>query len=273
MKRLYGGEFGWSVSWRLGLFAALTLGFPFIIYGLMQATRCAGQGGACGAVALMGSFYLRPIIFIALLLLMIGPPMARMRALGLPGIFGLVVPLLLLADRQFLVLQGAHWSMAFALGVLYLRVPTYLILALVVIAAMALVREPETDGDSLWERHGTFGKATLVAVLVTVAFGLVMLVFPFVALVVGNIGAPPNHVRTGSLRFILFAQQVGTLLAVATAAAVVVYVVLDRFRKPDGPGGRRGEDGPSPRRRTGHAALRPMSNGGGGFGRRSGLPI
>ena len=45
-----GSQFGVKAGWRVGIFLALTIGFPFIVYGLIVATGARGVGGAAGAV-------------------------------------------------------------------------------------------------------------------------------------------------------------------------------------------------------------------------------
>jgi hypothetical protein len=45
-----GSQLGVKVGWRVGIFLALTIGFPFIVYGLIVATGARGVGGAAGAV-------------------------------------------------------------------------------------------------------------------------------------------------------------------------------------------------------------------------------
>ena len=200
-----GGEFGWSVGWRLGLFALLTLGFPFIVYGVAAATHCSSSPGACGAIALVTSFYLRPVIVLGFLALMIGPLMARMRALGLPGFVGLIAIWLLLLDVRYLMVLGAHWSFAFSIGAIYMELPAYLILALTLIAAMAVVREPQSEGDSLWQRHGRFGKATLGGVVAVAVIGLLPIFF-FSLAVRGMVG----HSGKAGLGFMLTAYAWGS---------------------------------------------------------------
>ncbi|CAN5309952.1 hypothetical protein BH10PSE9_BH10PSE9_21700 [soil metagenome] len=226
MKRLRGRQFGLAVGWRVALFAALSFGFPFILYGLGAISNCRSTSGACGAVAAVGSMYLRPIIALGFLALMIGPPIRRTRALGLLGVAGLVIPLLLIADRQFLLLLGAHWSMGFMVGALSIQVPAFLGLALVLLVAMAIVREPVSGEDGLWRRHGAFGKATLTGILLVSALALFHVIIGLGSPLTFLVGMPP----VGSLslsRLWLSARQLGFYACGAAAVAVIVFVILD----------------------------------------------
>ncbi len=256
------------MGWRVGLFAVLSFGFPLIIYALMEASKCRGQGGACGAVALVGSFYLRPVIALGFLALMIGPPVARMRALGLPGILGIIVPLLLATDRQFLLVLGAHWSFGFVLGVLSIRIPMYLVLTLVLIAAMALVREPLSDDDSLWQRHGRFGQATLVGLAMVAFLALLLNVFSLgslASLLNGGVPITPGHI--GLMRVWATTRDIGSILAAAVALALIVFVILDRYAKQGGSSGTPDAGDPSSAVAPGPVS-RPPPGPGGSFGRR-----
>jgi hypothetical protein len=108
-----GSEFGRKAAVRIGIFLVLTLGFPFIVYGLIVATGARSIGGASGALAVVAGIYLTPVIVGAFILSMILPCWRRMRSLGLPSWWGLIIPLLFLMDGAALILIGAHWASRF----------------------------------------------------------------------------------------------------------------------------------------------------------------
>src|SRR3954467_14751673 len=99
-----GSQFGVKVGWRLGIFLALTIGFPFIVYGLIVATGARGVGGAAGAVAVAAGIYLKPVIILGFVISLLPPCWKRMRSLGFPGFIGLLVPLLVLLDWPYLMI-------------------------------------------------------------------------------------------------------------------------------------------------------------------------
>ena len=79
-----GSQFGAKAGWRVGIFLALTIGFPFIVYGLIVATGARGIGGASGAVAIVAGVYLKPVIILGFVISLLSPCWARMRNLGFP---------------------------------------------------------------------------------------------------------------------------------------------------------------------------------------------
>jgi uncharacterized membrane protein YhaH (DUF805 family) len=121
---------------RVVLFAATVFGFPFILFGIAKMSHCAGIGGACGAVALVASTALKPVLFFGFVYSLIGISVRRARDAGLPGIFGLVVPVLMLADYRFGIFGGAHWSYAFSVGAGPIFFPVYMLMALVAIVGL-----------------------------------------------------------------------------------------------------------------------------------------
>jgi hypothetical protein len=48
-----GSQFGVKAGWRVGIFLALTIGLPFIVYGLIVATGARRVGDASGALAVV----------------------------------------------------------------------------------------------------------------------------------------------------------------------------------------------------------------------------
>jgi hypothetical protein len=96
-----GSQFGAKAGLRVGIFLALTLGFPFIVYGLVLATNARSVGGAAGALAVVAGIYLKPIIILGFLISLFSPCWRRMRSFGLPGLVGLLVPFLVLMDAMY----------------------------------------------------------------------------------------------------------------------------------------------------------------------------
>jgi hypothetical protein len=85
---LSGPQFGRKLAIRVGIFLALTLGFPFIVYGLVVATGASRVTGAVGALAVVAGVYLKPVIIGVFLISLVMPCWRRMRSLGLQPIGG-----------------------------------------------------------------------------------------------------------------------------------------------------------------------------------------
>jgi uncharacterized membrane protein YhaH (DUF805 family) len=151
---------------RLLLFIASVIGFPFLLMGFISASGCAGIGGACGALGLVVSMAFKPLAFILLVFSFIGISMRRTRDAGLPGLLGLLIPLLLAANYAFFVYVGAPWSFAFSAGVLSQVFPRATLLALYCVAILCVM----PSRNNRYEIANPFGAIGLVA------FGLGLLI-------------------------------------------------------------------------------------------------
>jgi len=140
-----GAQFGTKVGLRVAIFTGLTVGFPFIVYGLVLATNARAIGGASGALAVVAGIFLKPLIILGFLLSLIGPCWSRMRSLGLPAIWGLLVPFFFLMDGMFLLVAGAHWGVGFSLGILYVNAPLFAMTALAMLIALGFASPPSHD--------------------------------------------------------------------------------------------------------------------------------
>lgn len=143
-----GSQFGVKAGWRVGIFLALTIGFPFIVYGLIVATGARGVGGASGALAVVAGIYLKPVIILGFVISLLSPCWQRMRSLGFSGFAGLLVPLLFLLDWPFLMIAGAHWGVGFSLGILRVNLPWFAMTALAMLVAMSMASPPDDSSPS-----------------------------------------------------------------------------------------------------------------------------
>jgi hypothetical protein len=173
-RYMSGSQFGVKAGIRVGIFLALTLGFPFIVYGLILATGAGRVGGASGALAVVAGIYLKPVIVLVFLLSLISPCWKRMRSLGLPAALGLLVPFLFLMDAMYLMIIGTHWGVAFSLGVWSVNAPMFALSALAVLVAMSLAAPPpdgrtpgEHLGIALWLGAIVTGALVVTALLTT----------------------------------------------------------------------------------------------------------
>src|SRR5258707_12347069 len=116
MEKMSQRDYAVASAWRVGLFAVVTVAYPFLLASVLRSSNCAGVGGACGALALVISMVVKPIIFIAFVVSMIAISVRRARDVGLPGFAALVIPALMLSDWQFGPTFGAPCSVGFVLG-------------------------------------------------------------------------------------------------------------------------------------------------------------
>lgn len=158
-------RFARAAAIRVGLFAACLFGFPFILWAVGQLTNCRSVGGACGAVALMTSAAVKPLVSIVFVFSFVGIALRRARDAGLPAWIGLFIPLLLVADAGFLIFFGAHWSFAFSAGVLRGAAPLYVAVALICIAALSLLPSRDTAPGS----RNPFGPPGMLAFALGIA--------------------------------------------------------------------------------------------------------
>lgn len=258
-----GSQFGVKAGICVAIFVGLTLGFPFIIYGLILATGARSVGGASGALAVVASVFLKPIIILAFLISLISPCWQRMRSLGLPAFWGLLVPLLFLMDAAYLLVVGAHWGMAFSLGIMKVNLPVFALVALVMLVAMALAMPPSDDvaSSNLFRRLGMVS-AILAVLLTVVALTTSGLMFWILLAVWSN----PKGIQP----FLLWVMKVGyypqllkPFVCVALCMAIACMTFLSRRK---GSGNTSGGSGGGPITRSSPPS--PMNAGGVAFGKR-----
>lgn len=174
MAHLSGPDFAVKAGIRFGVFAALTLGFPFIVHGLLLVANTRSVAGASGALAVLAGLFLKPVIVLGFLLALIGPCWWRMRSLGMPGYVGLLPPLLMLMDAPFLVLAGAHWGMGFSLGIMRVSAPILALTGFAMLVAMSVAREPSVPDseDNGTARSGAIGAVAIVLVVALIVIAL-----------------------------------------------------------------------------------------------------
>lgn len=130
-------EFYLAALLRVGLFIASIFLFPLLLMGLPKVVQCGG--GVCGALGVVISMAVKPLVFVAFVFSMIGICLRRMRDAGLPAAFGLLVPILLSADSNFGIYAATPWGFGFSSGVLTIVKPIYFAFALICIGLMGLL--------------------------------------------------------------------------------------------------------------------------------------
>jgi hypothetical protein len=169
-SELSGSRFGRQAAVRAAVFLVLMFGIPLVLYGLDAAH--GSEVTLNGAIRLTTATPVGFYLFVIFILSMIRPSWRRIRSLGLPGYWGLIVPLLLFADIPYFLTARSEGAFGFSISTLDGRVPLYLLIALGIVVAMILAR-PLGSGDSVSKRYGVVGQgavALAVLILAVIAF-------------------------------------------------------------------------------------------------------
>lgn len=173
MRPLNGGRFAVTVVWRLAAFVALSLAGPWIAKTIQTTTECTGTDGACAAISVGTGALLRPLILLLLALALLRPCWRRMKAVGMWGLAGFLVPVLLLLDWRSLTAFGLNYvPVSFGLGVLNSGFPFFTTLALLIVCLLVLARS-SAGRDSLFRRHGIVGVIGWIATFAAAVAGAV----------------------------------------------------------------------------------------------------
>lgn len=215
-------DFAIAVAWRLGLFIAATVAFPFALAVILKASNCRGVGGACGALALVIGVYVKPIIVIAFVASLFGVAIRRMRDLGVPGLVGLFVPLLLLFDWQFLTIVGAPWSVGFVLGGPG-GPPYFFLSALACMTVLCCL----ASGEAPAARFGIAGKLAIAVTIAVVVLGLVRFFF------FGLVMSGGMTTAMAMLKVVGLAFRVAPWLLLFQVCVFAYLVWQDRSRRDD----------------------------------------
>jgi hypothetical protein len=219
-----GSQFGVKVGWRVGIFLALTIGFPFIVYGLIVATGARGVGGASGALAVVAGTFLKPVIILGFVISLLSPCWQRMRSLGFPGFVGLLAPFLFLMDWPYFLAIGAHWGVAFSFGILILNPPLFAMSALAMLIAMGVASPPDNRSPS----QRAVGRIGGILAIVLFVIALVS-TFPMLW-VMGRIwltsagGKPAPFVLSATLFYWAFVIKPFVCAAFCMAMAAMAYL-------------------------------------------------
>lgn len=229
MRPLSGGRFAATVVWRLAAFVALSLAGPWIATTVQKATECAGSEGSCAAISVATGTLLRPLILLLLALALVRPCWRRMKAVGMWGVTGLIVPILLLLDWRSLTAFGLSYvPVSFGLGLLNSGFPFFTALALLIVFLLAIARSSAGPGESLFRRHGIVGVLGWLATLVAAAAGAVSTALYLMWV---------QSVATAGMGSPLFGQaaQAGRMAAIACLVAIIgqLWMILAEIaRRP-----------------------------------------
>lgn len=224
-----GSQFGVKVGLRVAIFVALTVGFPFIVYGLIMATNARSVGGASGALAAVAGIFLKPVIVLGFLVSLIGPCWRRMRSLGLPASWALLVPFLFLMDGTYLLVAGTHWGTGFALGIWMVSAPLFAMTGLAILIAMVFASPPSDHVASSplfrrleWVCVGLAVMLIVVALLTSGRLYWLQLTMTF--------SAPADYISRSSMsmKAAYYAHMLKPFICAAFGAAMALMALLSR---------------------------------------------
>jgi hypothetical protein len=110
--------------------------FPLLLKAIVSASHCGMD--TCGALALVGSAALRPLLFIIPVAIVMSACIRRARDAGLPPWLGAFPPLMLVGDQGFLQFAGAGWAYPFSAGILTVNRPVYALFATALIGLLSI---------------------------------------------------------------------------------------------------------------------------------------
>ncbi len=229
MHSLSGGRFAVTVVWRLAAFVALSLAGPWIATTIQTSTECTAAEGSCAAISVGTGALLRPLILILLALALLRPCWRRMKAVGMWGLAGFVVPVLLLLDWRSLTAFGLNYvPVSFGLGVLNSGFPFFTTLALLIVLLLVIARSSAGRADSLFRRHGVAGVIGWLAMLAAAVAGAVSTALYLLWV---------QSVATVGMGSPLFTQaasagRVGAIACLVAIAGMLIMIGGELFRRP-----------------------------------------
>lgn len=144
---LSGPEFGKQIAYRFGLYVALTFVVPFVVLSAILWLNFASANKSVIEWAVTFGSYGRLAGFVLFLGLLISPCWHRMRSLGLPPSWGLIVPLLLFLSGGTFVL----------------------ICVLALVVALWLMSPPGANEPAGLARFGQAGVVTAILMILLIA--------------------------------------------------------------------------------------------------------
>jgi len=116
-----------AYAWRAAIAVALLIGTIFFFRFLLMAIAAASHCGAdtCGAVGLVASASLRPVLLMIAMAMILSACIRRARDTELRPWLGAFAPLMLVGDQGFLQYAGSGWAYPFSAGILSAGAPVY----------------------------------------------------------------------------------------------------------------------------------------------------
>lgn len=229
-RPLSGPDFARAAAYRNTAFAVFTTAFPFLLSSLVSASGCRGVGGACGALGLVLSMYIKPFVFFIFAFSFATIALRRLRDCSLPGTLAIGLVAIIFADVLWAMTVGAPWSVAFVTGGLGAAAPTSLMAGLALVVVLSVMgSRPNSEPEEAPAAGRRLSPATwLLLALVAVHAGL--LLFTVIASMKYNFGA--------WLKFMMAARWIilPVKLLVALTPAILMAAAYRLWRAQGSPG-------------------------------------
>lgn len=227
-QRISGGRYAFVMGTLLGIYVAITVAFPYLVSWYIQISDASRTGGASGANSLVIWMIFKPIIYLLFAFSTLPLSLKRAKAIGLPPLIGLFIPLLILGDY---LIGGATFinvfSADFSFGVFVHYFPASLMSAIIAgftLSMLPIIKKPMTGVSAIFY-----------------AFWIILLLIGFVLSLMGILGWLGLVLLDGNGReFALSLLDLMSELKIlkiypfgflfAFAAASVAFIVTCRFK-------------------------------------------
>ncbi|MEM9279772.1 MAG: hypothetical protein AAGA76_14480, partial [Pseudomonadota bacterium] len=160
--------------------AVFIISFPYLLFSLVKVSSCEGPGGACGALAAVAGFFLRPVAMIVFIIFMSVIIFKRCRTTYMSIYWVLPSLVFVLASAKVLVGFNNFWGANFGLGIIGITFPPTLIVFLAFIIFLSFY-ERDYNPDRLQRGEIIAWKTAAVSSLIVVVLNLSLLLLPLLS--------------------------------------------------------------------------------------------
>ncbi|QCK84772.1 hypothetical protein E8L99_02735 [Phreatobacter aquaticus] len=234
-----------GLAGRIGLFVAVTAGFPFLVMFLIQISGARNVSGASGALAVVLGIYLKPLIYLLFALSMMRIAARRAASVGRTSFIGLGITVVMLGDIGFATVFGSHWGVAFSLGVLSLQAPWLLLAAIIAVVTLGILRDQA--GGQPAGRWFAFAYLVWIAIFCGLVGYAVVTLVPPVLLITKPGGMAATMAWLTKIWMPIIAMLPRPIFLTLTFAGASLWlIVADRAAPPSAGSPHTDRPGPSP---------------------------
>lgn len=172
MTEFSGKKFSWQVARRGAVFLLLMFGVPLALYAADKISDPRTDVTLTEAIRVTAATPVGFYAYLLLVLSLIRPIWKRMKSLCLPGYWGVIVPLLMLADLPYFLAARSTNIFDISISDPNGHLPLYLVTAIVLVVAMTVAHPPPAD-EGHARRFGFVGAGAAVLavwILLGIAF-------------------------------------------------------------------------------------------------------
>jgi hypothetical protein len=170
--KFLGKKFGWQAARRGATFLVLMFGVPLALYTADKINDPRADVTLTEAIRLTTATPVGFYAYLLLVLSLVRPIWKRMKSLRLPGYWGLIVPLLMLADLPYFIAVRSADIFGVSISDPSGHLPIYLMTAIALVVAM-IVAHPPPASEGHARRFGFVGAGAVVLavwILLGIAF-------------------------------------------------------------------------------------------------------